>query len=122
MGRFDSFDDMARAHGRSPTASWLLVTLFCDVFDLNDVYMGFPRNWDGSCGWDQMVQRYRAAFHANSIHPYQVLLELPPGRTYITLNLDPVCEELLTRCTRWQCGMPSTVPDILYRHSPKWGG
>lgn len=34
-GYFDSLEGMARAHGRSPTSSWLLVTLFCDIFEMD---------------------------------------------------------------------------------------
>ena len=83
-GSFDSFDAMVRANGRSPTASWLLVTLFCDVFGMEErAYMSFPRDRNEGNGWDQMVQRYRSAFYAEGIRPYQVLLQLQRGRIYI---------------------------------------
>ena len=79
-GYFDSFEGMVRANGRSQTASWLLVTLFCDVFGMDrSVYISFPRNSVGN-GWDRLVQRYRSAFYAGRIRPYQVLLRLPRGR------------------------------------------
>ncbi len=101
---FDSYEDMARAHGRSPTSSWLLVSLFCDVFGLDkDIYINFPRDLDEDHGWDQIVQRYRAAFYANGIRPHQVLLQLPRARIYIgphvqeyLAHLDTECEQHLT--------------------------
>ncbi|CAN0212020.1 unnamed protein product, partial [Scytosiphon promiscuus] len=83
-GHFDSFDSMVQAHGRSPTSSYLLVPLFCDVFGMDaDVYIYFPRDPHEDNGWDQMVQRYRALFYAHGVRPHQVLLKLPRGRIYI---------------------------------------
>ena len=105
-GSFDSFEGMVRANGRSQTASWLLVTLFCDVFGMDrSVYISFPRNSVGN-GWDRLVQRYRSAIYAGGIRPYQVLLRLPRGRIYIAphvqeylVHLDPECESHLTLYT-----------------------
>ena len=55
MGSFDTFEAMVRVNGRTPTASWLLVTLFCDVFGMDrSVYIGFPRDAlreTGGTGW-----------------------------------------------------------------------
>ena len=66
VGPFDTFEAMVRANGRSPTFSWLLVTLFCDVFGMNrSVYIDFPRDRTKGNGWDQVV------------------LRLPCGRIYI---------------------------------------
>ena len=94
---------MVRANGRSQTASWLLVTLFCDVFGMDrSVYISFPRDHQEGSGWDRLVQRYRSAFYAEGIRPYQVLLKLPCGRIYIAphvqeylVHLDPECESHL---------------------------
>ena len=62
-GRFDTFEDMVRPNGRSRTVSWLLVSLLCDVFDMErDVYMDFPRDRAVHSGWDRLVQRYRSEF------------------------------------------------------------
>ncbi|CAB1097881.1 unnamed protein product [Ectocarpus sp. CCAP 1310/34] len=53
-GHFDSFESVVRAHGRSETASWLLVTLFCDVFGMDrSVYIYFPRGRNEDNGWDR---------------------------------------------------------------------
>ena len=41
-GYFDTLEAMVRAKGMSPTASWLLFTLFCDVFGMDrSVYISF---------------------------------------------------------------------------------
>lgn len=98
VGHFDSFE----AHRQSPTSSYLLVTLFCDVFgmDAGD-YSYFPRNRSDDDGWNQMVQRYRLSFYANGIKPHMVLLQLPGGisaphvQEYLA-HLDPECESHLT--------------------------
>lgn len=104
VGHFDSFEAMVRAHGRSSTSSYLLVTLFCDVvgMDAGD-YIYFPRNRSEDDGRDQMVQRYRLSFYAHGIKPHMVLLQLPGGRIYIAphvqeylAHLDPECESYLT--------------------------
>ena len=34
-GSFDTFEGMVQAIGRSPTASWLLIALFCHVFGMD---------------------------------------------------------------------------------------
>lgn len=117
-GSFDSFEGMVRANGRSQTASWLLVTLFCDVFGMDrSVYISFPRDRNEGNGWDQLVQRYRSAFYAGGIRPYQVLLRLPRGRIYIAphvqeylVHLDQECESHLTIYTlavQMELGNPS---------------
>ena len=103
-GYFDTFEAMVRANGMIPTASWLLVTLFCDVFGMDrSVYISFPRDRTEGNGWDRMAQRYRSAFYAHGIRPYQVLLRLPRGRLYIAphvkeylSHLDMACESHLT--------------------------
>ena len=44
-GRFDTFEDMVRANGKSGRVSWLLGSLFCAVLDMERyVYMDFPRD------------------------------------------------------------------------------
>ena len=88
VGSLDSFEAMVRANGRSQTVSWLLVTLFCDVFGMDrSVYISFPRDHQEGFGWDRLVQRYRSAFYAEGIRPYQVLLKLPRGRIYIAPHI-----------------------------------
>ena len=70
------------------------------------VYIRFPRDRTEGNGWDRMVQRYHSAFYAHGIRPYQVLLRLPLGRTYIAphvqeylSHLDMACESHLTYYT-----------------------
>ena len=60
----DTLELMARAHGRSPTSSFLLCSLFSDALRLpSQAHLDFPR----SRGWKAAVSRCRALFTAFEI-------------------------------------------------------
>lgn len=88
-GRFNSFEDMVRAHGRSPTSCLLLATLFCDVFGMDaGVYVYFPRDRDEDHAWDHRWSR-DIALHSTPIEH---------ARTRCFCN-SPVAESTSTICT-----------------------
>ena len=78
VGSFDSFEAKVRANGRSQTASWLFVTLFCDVFGMDgqERLFTFPysqgttkRDLDGT-GWysDTALRSTQKVFALSLIH------------------------------------------------------
>ncbi len=103
VGSFNSFEDMVRAHGRSPTSSYLLVPIFGSALGLGPpTYVDFPMR-GMSVGWTQVIQCYRDLFQRLGIQPRDVLIELPNNITYICphvqeylVRLDPVWESHLT--------------------------
>jgi len=105
-GAFGTFELMLRAHGGSPTSSFLLCSLFCDALDMpQGAYLDFPR----PRGWEAAVGHYRTLFAAYAIQPQDVLLRLPNQRLYIgphvqeyLVGLDAECEE---RLARWTLGV-----------------
>ena len=61
---------MLRAHGRTPTSSFLLCSLFCDVLDLpQGAYLDFHRPGE----WETAAGRYRTLFAAYAIQPQNIL-------------------------------------------------
>ena len=103
VGSYNSFEEMVRAHGRSPTSSYLLVPIFCDALGLDPpAYVDFPRQ-GLSIGWTQVTHRFRDLFQERGIRPHDVLIELPNGTTYICphvqeylVHLDLMWESHLT--------------------------
>ena len=58
-GGYSSFERMVRAHGRSPTSSYALCSMFSDALGLPQrACLGFPRSRE----WEVAVGRYRALF------------------------------------------------------------
>ena len=73
-GVYSSFEIMIRAHGRSPTSSFLLCSLFSDALGLpQEAYLNFPRSRE----WEVAVDRYRTLFVAFGIRAQDILLQLP---------------------------------------------
>ena len=73
-GIYGSFELMSRAHGGSPTSSFLLCSLFCDLLDLpQGAYLDFPRPRE----WEMAAGRYRTLVAAYVIQPQDILLRLP---------------------------------------------
>ena len=107
-GVHSSFELMARAHGRSPTSSFLFCTLFSDALFSDTLglphaaYLDSP-HWRE---WEVAVGRYRTLFVAFGIRSQDILLRLPNRRLYIgphvqeyLAGLDTEWEERPTRCT-----------------------
>ena len=92
---------MVRAHGRSPTSSFLLCSLFSDALGLlQEAYLDFPRSRE----WEVAVDRYRTLFVAFGSRSQDILLLSPNRRLYIGPHvqeylaaLDAEWEERLTR-------------------------
>ena len=95
-----------RTHGRSPTSSFLLCSLFNDALDLpSQAYL----DWE----LEAAASRYRSLFTAFEIQPQDVLLRLPNRRLYIgphaqeyLVGLDSEWEEHLTR---WVLAVPNAL-------------
>ena len=102
-GVYSPFELMVRAHGRSPTSSYLLCSLFSDALGLpQGTYLDFP----GSREREVAAGRYRALFAAFGIHAQDILLRLTNRRLYIgphvqsyLADLDCEWEERLPRWT-----------------------
>ena len=102
-GTYGTFELMLRAHGRSPTSSFLLCSLFWDAMDLpQGAYLDFPRPRQ----WKTAAGRYRVLFAAYDIQPQDILLRNPNQILYIgprvqeyLVGLDAEFEERLTRGT-----------------------
>ena len=100
-GSHHTFEHMVRTHGRSPTSSFLLCSLFCDALCLpRDAYLDFPRTREREAA----AARYRVVFEAYAIQPQDISLRLPSRRIYIAphvqeflAGLDSEWEERLTR-------------------------
>ena len=111
-GVYSSFELMVRVHGRSPTSSFLLCSLFSDGLGLpRAAYVDFPRPRE----WEAAVGRYRALFTAFGIRSQDVLLRLTNRRLYIgpqvqecLAGLDAEWEELLTR---WTLGVQNALEE-----------
>ena len=106
-GSYNTFELMLKAHGRSPTSSFLLCSLFSDALGLpSPTYLYFPRP-------RAAVSCYRTLFTAFEIRPQYVLLRLPNRRLYIgphvqeyLVGLDSEWEEHLTR---WTLGVQNAL-------------
>ena len=78
------FELMVRAHGRSPTSSYLLCSLFSDALGLpQGAYLDFPHSRE----WEAAVGRYRALFAGVGIQAQDILLRLTHRRLYIGPHL-----------------------------------
>ena len=76
--RVHTFEYKVRTHGRSPTSSFLLCSLFSDALGLpREAYLDFPRKRE----WQEAAAEYRERFEAYAIRPRDVLLRLPNRRT-----------------------------------------
>ena len=101
---------MLRAHGRSPTPSFLLCSLLCDVLDLpQGAYLDFSR----PRGWETAAGRYRTLFVAYAIQPQDILLRFPDQRLYIGPHVQEYLVDLdaewAERLTRWALGFQSAL-------------
>ena len=102
-GYHDTFEEMVRTHGSSPTSSFLLCTLSRDALGLpQGAYLDFPRPRE----WRAAAGHYRAIFAAYGIRPQDTVLRLPNRRIYIlphvqefSAGLDSTWEDSLTRWT-----------------------
>ena len=102
-GSHDTFEEMVRTHGSSPTSSFLLCFLFGDAPGLpQGAYLDFlrPREWRAAAA------HYREIFTAYVIRPQDTVLRLPNRRIYILphvqeclAGLDSTWEDRLTRWT-----------------------
>ena len=76
-GVYSSFELMIHVHGRSPTSSFLLCSLFSDALGLpRATYLDFPHPRE----WEAVVGRYRALFTAFGIRSQDILLRLTNRR------------------------------------------
>ena len=104
-GVYSLFELMVRVHGRSPTSSFLLSSLFSDTLGVpQGAYIVFlrPMEWEAAAG----RIRCSAAF---GIRPQDILLRFTNRRPYIgpdvqqyLASLDAEWEE---RLTRWILGV-----------------
>ena len=79
-GSHDTFELMVRAHGRSPTSSFPLCSLFSDALDLrSQACLDFPRSSEREAAFS----RYRTLSTAFEVRPQDVLLRLRNRRLYI---------------------------------------
>ena len=79
-GSHNTFELMVRAHGKDPTPSFFLCSVFSDTLGLpSAAYLSFPRPRE----WEPAVSRYRTLFTAFEILSQDVLLRLPNRRLYI---------------------------------------
>ena len=79
-GVYSSFELMVCAHGRNPTSSFLLCSLFSDVLGLpQEGYLDSPLSRE----WEVAVDLYRTLFAAFGIRSQDILLRLPNRRLYI---------------------------------------
>ena len=99
-----------RTHGRSPTSSFLLCSLFSVALGLlREAHLDFPRTSE----WQEAAVDYRERFAAYVIRPRDVLLRLPNRRIYI----GPQVQEFLAglhaeweeRLTRWTLGVRNAL-------------
>ena len=99
VGSYNSFEEMVRAHERSPASSYLLVPIFCDALGLDPpAYVDFPKQ-GLSVGWTQVTHRIRDLLRELGIRPHDVLIELPNGTTYVC----PHVQEYLVHLDRgWE--------------------
>ena len=101
----DTFEEMVRTHGSSPTSSFLLCSLFAVALGLpQGAYVDFPRPRE----WRAAADHYREILAAYGIRPQDTVLRLPNRRIYILphvqeflAGLDFTWEDLLTR---WASG------------------
>ena len=71
-GSHHTVEHMVRTHGRSPTSSFPLCSLFCDALCLpQDAYLDFPRTRE----WKAAAARYRVVFEPYAIQPKDSLIE-----------------------------------------------
>ena len=79
-GSHNTFELMVRAHGRDPTPSFLLCSLFSDALGLpSAAYLDLPRPRE----WESAVSRYCTLFTAFEIRSQDVLLRLTHRRLYV---------------------------------------
>ena len=111
-GSHDTFEEMVRIHGSSPTPSSPLCTLFGDALGLpQGAYLDFPRPRE----WRAAAGHYRDIFAAYGIHPQDTVLRLPNRRIYILPHvqefrdgLDSTWED---RLTRWTLGVRNALKE-----------
>ena len=105
-GSHDTFEEMVRTHGSSPTSWFLLCSLFGDALGLpQGAYLDLPRPRECRAA----AGHYREIFAAYGIHLQDTVLRLPNRRIYIL----PHVEEFLAgldstwedRLTRWTLGV-----------------
>ena len=102
-GSHDTFEEMVRTHGSSPTFLFRFCSLFDDAHDLpHGAYLDFPRPRE----WRAAAGHYREILAAYGIRPQDTVLRLPNRRIYILphaqeflTGLDPTWEDRLTRWT-----------------------
>ena len=79
-GSHHTFEHMVRTHGRSPTSSFLLCSLYSDALGLpREAFFDLPRSRE----WQEAATDYRERFAAHAIRPRDVLIRLPNWRIYI---------------------------------------
>ena len=109
-GSHDTFEEMVRTHGSSPTSSFLLCSPFGDALGLpQGAYLDFPRPRE----WRAAASHYREIFAAYGIRPQDTVLRLPNRRIYILpqvqeflAGLDSTWED---RLTRWTLGVRNAL-------------
>ena len=105
-GSHPTFEHMVRTHGRSPTSSFLLCSLFSDTLGLpQEAYQIFPRTRE----WKVAAAHYRERFAAYVIQQRDILLQLPNRRLYIAPHVQEFLAGLHVeweeRLTRWTGGV-----------------
>ena len=113
-GAYSSFELMVRTHGRSPTSSNPLCSMFSDALGLpHGAYLDFPRSRE----WEVAVGRYRVLFAAFGIQAQDILLRLRNRRLYTgphvqsyLAGLDGEWEE---RVTRWTLAVQTAMEEAV---------
>ena len=105
-GVYSSFELMVRVHGRSPTSSFLLCSLFSDALGLpRAAYLDFPHPSE----WEEAVGRYRALFTQDILlRLTNRRLDIGPHVEEYLVGLDAKWEELLTR---WTLGVQNALEE-----------
>ena len=101
-----TFEHMVRTHGRNPTSSFLLCSLFSDALGLpQEAYLDSP----GTREWEVAAAHYRERFAAYAIQPRDILLQLPNRRLYIAPHVQEfqagLHVEWEKHVTRWTLGV-----------------
>ena len=100
-GSHHTLEHMVRTHGRSPTFSFLLCSLFCDALCLP------TREWEAA------TVRYRVVFEAYAIQPQDIFLRLPNRRIYMVPHVQEflagIDSEWEERLTRWTLGVRNAL-------------
>ena len=109
-GSHPTSEHTVRAHGRNPTSSCVLCSLFSHALGLpQEAYLGFPRIRE----WEMAAAHYRERFAAYTIQPQDILLRLQNRRLHIGHHaqefLAGPCVKQEERLTRWTLGVRHTL-------------